>query len=59
VQEAFAQALRDQTGFRETGSRAGSWRIALQIAIGSKGWRELAVEDVPEVAFLEAGAATG
>ena len=48
VQEAFAQALRDQKGFRGTGSLEGwVWRIAFRIAIGSKGSRELAVEEVP------------
>jgi DNA-directed RNA polymerase specialized sigma24 family protein len=56
VQEAFAQALRDQDGFRGEGSLEGwVWRIAFRVAIGSKGSRELAVEDVPEVAFVEAG----
>jgi RNA polymerase sigma-70 factor (ECF subfamily) len=55
VQEAFAQALRDQDGFRGEGSLEGwVWRIAFRLAIGSKGSRELAVEDVPEVAFVDA-----
>jgi RNA polymerase sigma factor (sigma-70 family) len=55
VQEAFAQALRDQDGFRGEGSLEGwVWRIAFRVAIGSKGSRELAAEDVPEVAFVEA-----
>jgi RNA polymerase sigma-70 factor (ECF subfamily) len=55
VQEAFAQALRDQDGFRREGSLEGwVWRIAFRVAIGSKGSRELAVEDVPEAAFVEA-----
>jgi RNA polymerase sigma-70 factor (ECF subfamily) len=55
VQEAFAQALRDQDGFRGEGSlEAWVWRIAFRVAIGSKGSRELAVEDVPEVAFVDA-----
>jgi RNA polymerase sigma-70 factor (ECF subfamily) len=54
VQEAFAQALRDQRGFRGTGSLEGwVWRIAFRIAIGSKGSRELAVNEVPEVAFVD------
>jgi RNA polymerase sigma factor (sigma-70 family) len=55
VQEAFAQALRDQDGFRGEGSLEGwVWRIAFRLAIGSKGSRELAVQDLPEVGFVEA-----
>jgi RNA polymerase sigma-70 factor (ECF subfamily) len=55
VQEAFAQALRDRDGFRGEGSlEAWVWRIAFRVAIGSKGLRELAIEDVPEVAFVGA-----
>lgn len=54
VQEAFAQALRDQKGFRGEGSLEGwVWRIALRLAVGSKGSRELAVDAVPEVAFVD------
>jgi RNA polymerase sigma factor (sigma-70 family) len=54
VQEAFAQALRDQDGFRGNGSLEGwVWRIAFRIASGSKGSRELAVEELPEVAFVD------
>ena len=54
VQEAFAQALRDQKGFRGTGSLEGwVWRIALRIAIGSKGSRELVVGELPDVAFVD------
>ena len=54
VQEAFAQALRDQKGFRGTGSlEAWVWRIAFRIAVGSKGSRELAVDELPEVAFVD------
>lgn len=54
VQEAFAQALRDQKGFRGAGSLEGwVWRIAFRIAIGSKGSRELAVDEVPDVAFVD------
>ncbi len=54
VQEAFAQALRDQSGFRGDGSLEGwVWRIAFRIAVGSKGSRELAVDEVPEVAFVD------
>jgi RNA polymerase sigma factor (sigma-70 family) len=56
VQEAFAQALRDQRGFRGAGSLEGwVWRIAFRLAIGSKGSRELAVDEVPEVAFVDEG----
>ena len=54
VQEAFAQALRDQKGFRGAGSLEGwVWRIAFRLAIGSKGSRELAVDELPEVAFVD------
>ena len=54
VQEAFAQALRDQDGFRGQGSlEAWVWRIAFRVAVGSKGRRELAVDGVPEVAFVD------
>jgi RNA polymerase sigma-70 factor (ECF subfamily) len=53
VQEAFAQALRDQNGFRGDGSLEGwVWRIAFRVAIGSNGSRELTVDEVPDVAFL-------
>ena len=52
VQEAFARALRDQDGFRGEGSLEGwVWRIAFRVAIGSKGSRELSLDEVPEVAF--------
>ena len=55
VQEAFAQALRDQAGFRGDGSLEGwVWRIAFRVAIGSKGSRELAADELPEVAFVDA-----
>jgi RNA polymerase sigma-70 factor (ECF subfamily) len=54
VQEAFAQALRDQKGFRGAGSLEGwVWRIAFRIAVGSKGSRELSVDELPEVAFVD------
>jgi RNA polymerase sigma factor (sigma-70 family) len=54
VQEAFARALRDQNGFRGEGSlEAWVWRIAFRVAIGSKGSRELVVDEVPEVAFVD------
>ena len=54
VQEAFAQALRDQNGFRGEGSLEGLvLRIAFRIAVGSKGSRELAVDELPEVAFVD------
>ena len=53
VQEAFAQALRDQEGFRGEGSLEGwVWRIAFRVAVGQKGSRELAVDEVPEVSFV-------
>jgi RNA polymerase sigma-70 factor (ECF subfamily) len=56
VQEAFAQALRDQDGFRGEGSLEGwVWRIAFRVAIGSKGSRELAMDELPEVAFVDGG----
>ena len=54
VQEAFTQALRDQKGYRGDGSLEGwVWRIAFRVAIGSKGSRELSLDDVPEVAFVD------
>ena len=57
VQEAFAQALRDQAGFRGDGSlEAWVWRIAFRVAVGSKGSRELEVDEIPEVAFVETNA---
>jgi DNA-directed RNA polymerase specialized sigma24 family protein len=53
VQEAFACALRKQGGFRGEGPlEAWLWRIAFRIAIGSRGSRELSVDEVPEVAFV-------
>jgi RNA polymerase sigma-70 factor (ECF subfamily) len=57
VQEAFAQALRDQDRFRRDGSlEAWVWRIAFRLAVGSKGSRELTVDEVPEVAFVDTDA---
>ena len=54
VQEAFAQALRDQDRFRGEGSLEGwVWRIAFRVAVGSKGSRELETDEVPEVAFVD------
>lgn len=54
VQEAFAQALRDQNGFRTEGSLEGwVWRIAFRVAIRSKGSQELALDEVPKVAFVD------
>jgi RNA polymerase sigma factor (sigma-70 family) len=56
MQEAFALALRDQNGYRGEGSlEAWVWRIALRLAVGSKGSRELAVDEIPEVAFVDMG----
>jgi RNA polymerase sigma-70 factor (ECF subfamily) len=53
VQEAFAQALRDQGGFRGEGSLEGwVWRIAFRVALGRKGSSELALEELPAVAFV-------
>jgi len=54
VQEAFARALQNQDGFRAEGSlEAWVWRIAIRVALGSKGSQELAVDEVPEVAFVD------
>jgi RNA polymerase sigma-70 factor (ECF subfamily) len=54
VQEAFVQALRDQDGFRGEGSLEGwVWRIAFRVAIGSKGSRELTVDEMPEVGLVD------
>jgi RNA polymerase sigma-70 factor (ECF subfamily) len=54
VQDAFARALRKQGDYRGDGPlEAWVWRIALRVAIDSKGSRELAVEEIPEIAFVE------
>ena len=56
VQEAFARALQKQDGFRGDGSlEAWVWRIAFRVAVGSTGWHEFTVEEVPEVAFVDEG----
>jgi RNA polymerase sigma-70 factor (ECF subfamily) len=56
VQEAFARALTNQDGFRGDGSlEAWVWRIAFRVAVGSTGSHELAVDEVPEVAFVDEG----
>lgn len=56
VQEAFARALQKQDGFRGDGSlEAWVWRIAFRVAVGSSGSHELAVDEVPEVAFIDEG----
>jgi RNA polymerase sigma factor (sigma-70 family) len=54
VQEAFAQALRDQAAFRGDGSLEGwVWRIALRVAVRSKGTHELAMDGLPDVGFVD------
>ena len=54
VQEAFVRALQKQDGFRGEGSlEAWVWRIALRVAVGSKGSHEFALDEVPEVAFVD------
>jgi RNA polymerase sigma-70 factor (ECF subfamily) len=54
VQEAFARALRDHHAFRGEGSLEGwVWRIAFRVALGSTGSRELTLDEVPEVAFVD------
>ncbi|HEX7145785.1 MAG TPA: RNA polymerase sigma factor [Gaiellaceae bacterium] len=54
VQEAFARALQNQNGFRGDGSLEGwVWRIAFRVAVGSQGSRELSLDEVPEVAFVD------
>jgi RNA polymerase sigma-70 factor, ECF subfamily len=54
VQEAFARALQRQDGFRGDGSlEAWVWRIAFRVAVGSTGSHELAIEDVPDVTFVD------
>jgi RNA polymerase sigma-70 factor, ECF subfamily len=56
VQEAFARALQKQDGFRGDGSlEAWVWRIAFRVAVGSTGSHELAIEEVPDVAFVDEG----
>ena len=55
VQEAFARALQKQDGFRGEGSlEAWVWRIAFRVAVGSTGSHELAIEEVPDVGFVDA-----
>jgi RNA polymerase sigma-70 factor (ECF subfamily) len=54
VQEAFLRALRNQGDFRGDGSLEGwVWRIAFRVAIGSQGSRELALDELPEVGFVD------
>jgi RNA polymerase sigma-70 factor (ECF subfamily) len=54
VQEAFARALQKQDGFRGDGSlEAWVWRIAFRVAVGSTGSHELAIEEVPDVEFVD------
>ena len=54
VQEAFARALQYQHGYDGQRSLEGwVWRIALRVAIDSQGSHELAVDEVPEVAFVD------
>jgi RNA polymerase sigma-70 factor (ECF subfamily) len=54
VQEAFARALQKQDGFRGEGSlEAWVWRIAFRVAVGSTGSHELAMEEVPDVGFVD------
>lgn len=54
VQEAFARALRKQRHFRGAGSLEGwVWRIAFRCALDARGTRELPVDEVPEVAFVD------
>lgn len=56
VQEAFVRALQKQDGFRGEGSlEAWVWRIAFRIAVGSTGSHELAVDEVPDVTFVDEG----
>ena len=55
VQEAFVRALRYQDGFSGEGSLEGwVWRIALRAAVGSQGSGELSLDEVPEIAFVDA-----
>ena len=54
VQEAFVRALRYQDGFSGEGSLEGwVWRIALRAAVGAQGSRELSLDEVPEIAFVD------
>ena len=55
VQEALAQALRDQEGIprRRVTRRVGVADRTSGLAIGSKGSRELTVDELPEVAFVD------
>ena len=54
VQEAFARALQYQHSYDGQRSLEGwVWRIAFRVAIDSHGSHELAVDEVPEVAFVD------
>ena len=54
VQEAFARALKYQHGYDGQRSLEGwVWQIAFRVAIDSHGSHELAVDEVPEVAFVD------
>jgi RNA polymerase sigma-70 factor (ECF subfamily) len=54
VQEAFARALQYQRGYDGQRSLEGwVWRIAFRVAMDSHGSHELAVDEVPEVAFVD------
>jgi RNA polymerase sigma-70 factor, ECF subfamily len=56
VQEAFARALQYQHGYDGQRSLEGwVWRIAFRVAIDSHGSHELAVDELPEVAFVDEG----
>ena len=54
VQEAFARALQYQHGYSGSGSLEGwVWRIAFRVAIDSRGSQELAIDEVPELEFVD------
>jgi RNA polymerase sigma-70 factor (ECF subfamily) len=54
AQEAFARALQKQDGFRgDGGLEAWVWRIAFRAAIGTTGSHELALAELPNVAFVD------
>jgi RNA polymerase sigma-70 factor (ECF subfamily) len=55
VQEAFARALQKQDDFRGDGSlEAWVWRIAFRVAVGSTGSQELATQEIPTTALVDA-----
>ena len=54
VQESFARALQHQGSFRGDGTlESWVWRIAFRVALGSKGSKELAAHELPDLGFVQ------